>query len=144
MPDAPITSWKTVMLRAGRRTDKMQTYRCYYRCPECGIEWSTDLSNVANDDCLRCLSSDIPPLRHESITVTPGIRELAARISSALKFAEFAYVEDAEQKAYVIDRMVLALVGSRQAYDDWVSRFEDGDDGPETYQWPSGTPFQID
>lgn len=41
-------------------------------------------------------------------------------------------------KEYAIDQMVRALTGPK--YREWVAKFEDGEDGPETYNWETGTP----
>ena len=87
-----------------------------------------------------------------------------ARIEKALEFAEtYASTDGEHHKMWVIDQMVRALTGcpmaTLEAYDAghgqtyhyqgqgesevytrWVASFEDGEDGPETYEWDSGTP----
>ena len=41
-------------------------------------------------------------------------------------------------KQWVLDQVVRILTGDR--YNEWVKKFEDGEDGPQTYEWDVGIP----
>lgn len=41
-------------------------------------------------------------------------------------------------KMWVIDQMVRALAGDK--YDEWIKNFQNGEDGPNTYEWDVGIP----
>lgn len=80
------------------------------------------------------------------------------RIKKALDIAE--NLEGADHKQWIIDQMVRALTGcplvqrtakdwqghpytfeaqgESQEYLDWVAASEDGEDGPQTYEWDTG------
>lgn len=62
--------------------------------------------------------------------------DYAKRIVAALDIAENGGVDGADHKMWVIDQMVHALTG--EDYAQWVSEYEDGEDGPETYEWDTG------
>ena len=57
------------------------------------------------------------------------------RIETALKIAfRYSQIDGEHHKAWVIDRMVRALLGSDEAYDKFVRDYED--DGE--YEWDTG------
>ena len=59
------------------------------------------------------------------------------RIKAALDLAwKYGAIDGDHHKAWVIDQMVRVLVGD--GYDDWVSEWQRGDDGPHTYEWDRG------
>lgn len=58
------------------------------------------------------------------------------RIRMALGASLFGTTDGAHHKMWVIDQMVRALTGD--VYVDWVRAFEDGEDGPHTYEWDQG------
>ena len=39
-------------------------------------------------------------------------------------------------KQWVLDQIVRILTGD--GYDKWVAKFENGEDGPQTYEWDEG------
>ena len=59
--------------------------------------------------------------------------------SLALSCAErFSQIDGAHHKAWVIDQMCRYLLGDD--YEKFVQEFEDGEDGPHTYEWDTGIP----
>lgn len=59
------------------------------------------------------------------------------RIRKALTLANsFGQTDGDHHKAWVIDQMVRALLGSR--YDEWIMLSKAGDKGPNTYEWDEG------
>lgn len=60
----------------------------------------------------------------------------AEKILAALKIAEYGAFDGSHHKMWVIDQMVRALTGDR--YDEWVTAFKAGNDGPDTYEWDCG------
>ncbi len=48
----------------------------------------------------------------------------------------FRGIDGAHHKQWVLDQVVHALTGPR--YDEWVQKYQDGEDGPETYRWGIG------
>ena len=60
------------------------------------------------------------------------------RIEKALRVAmRFGNTDGEHHKAWVIDQMVRALTG--EGYEAWVAIKKDGEDGPNTYDWDTGT-----
>lgn len=68
------------------------------------------------------------------------------RIAAALAVAmTYGATDGAHHKQWVIDLMVRALTGcpaggldESEEYKQWVEQFEDGEDGPLTYEWDTG------
>ncbi len=83
------------------------------------------------------------------------------RISNALNYAfMFGQVDSAHHKAWTIDQMVRALTGcpevvveesdsqgfsysyttqgESEEYKQWVKKHNNGEDGPDTYEWYEG------
>lgn len=62
---------------------------------------------------------------------------LRARIDLATSTAfKYAQIDGAHHKAWVLDKMVRALLGPK--YDSWIRDYKRGDDGPQTYDWDEG------
>lgn len=62
---------------------------------------------------------------------------LEDRVQWALMVAaEFAGYDGSRHKQWVIDQMVKALTGDK--YEEWVRKFNSGDEGPDTYLWEEG------
>ncbi len=60
-----------------------------------------------------------------------------SKIETALEVAlRYGGIDGAHHKAWVIDQMVRALTGER--YAEWVREANDGEDGPNTYEWEGG------
>ena len=57
------------------------------------------------------------------------------RIAKALEIAEYGALDGSHHKMWVVDQMVRVLADD---YGEWVRQFEDGDDGPNTYDWDVG------
>ncbi len=70
----------------------------------------------------------------EYTALVQDAQEAAAKIKSALDLAE--NIDGAHHKQWIIDQMVRALTGS--GYQLWVTAYQDGEDGPETYAWDTG------
>lgn len=62
---------------------------------------------------------------------------MKSNVKKALRIAEMGCIEDAHHKMWVIDQMVRALTG--EDYDKWVKEYQQGVDGPYTYEWDEGT-----
>ena len=45
-------------------------------------------------------------------------------------------VDGAHHKQWLLDKIVREITGDN--YKKWVSEFQDGEDGPETYIWDEG------
>ena len=61
------------------------------------------------------------------------------KIEAALELAvRYGQSDGAHHKAWVIDQMVRALVGKK--YDAFIAEANDGEDGPDTYEWDVGIP----
>lgn len=64
---------------------------------------------------------------------------LTERIDEAIELAvKYGGIDGAHHKQWVIDQMVRALAGDR--YDAIVAEACNGEDGPNTYDWDTGTP----
>lgn len=61
------------------------------------------------------------------------------RIQAALDLAlSYGGIDGDHHKAWVIDQMVRAL--TVDDYEEWVKAAQDGEDGPDTYEWDEGIP----
>ena len=58
------------------------------------------------------------------------------KIAKALEIAQDGTIDGGWHKMWVIDQMVRAL--TRLKYKQWVREFEDGEDGPKSYEWDTG------
>lgn len=59
------------------------------------------------------------------------------RVLVALRYAvTYGQVDGEHHKSWVIDQMVRTLLGA--AYEEFVDRWSEGEDGPETYHWEEG------
>lgn len=62
----------------------------------------------------------------------------AERVQLATDLAlEFGQTDGSHHKAWVIDQMVRILTGDR--YEQVITEWREGEDGPETYSWDEGT-----
>lgn len=62
------------------------------------------------------------------------IGTLTERIDAAMAFAEsYGHIDGDHHKAWVIDQMVRALLGTRDRYVQWVLEYEG-----EDYDWGTG------
>jgi hypothetical protein len=61
----------------------------------------------------------------------------ADRIEIALDvITEFGQIDGDHHKTWVIDQVVRTLTGA--SYEQWVSAYQNGEDGPDTYDWDEG------
>ena len=61
------------------------------------------------------------------------------RIETALSFAwQYAQIDGAHHKMWVIDQMVRALCGSQEKYAEWVEVYETPLTSEEYYKWDRG------
>jgi hypothetical protein len=51
---------------------------------------------------------------------------------------EYGGCDGADHKQWTLDQVVQALCGSGPAYEEWVRRHNDGEDGPNTFHWGKG------
>ena len=58
------------------------------------------------------------------------------KIDEALEIAKSGTIDGGWHKMWVIDQMVKTLTGFK--YKQWVREFENGEDGPNTYEWDTG------
>ena len=76
-------------------------------------------------------------LAEREVAEMAGDKSLEGRVQEALRLAvEFGGYDGSHHKQWVIDQMVRALTGDQ--YEEWVERFNDGDEGPDTYLWEEG------
>ena len=62
--------------------------------------------------------------------------DFQGKIKEALEFIKnFAGNDGAHHKQWVLDQIVHILADD---YDQWRREFEDGEDGPHTYEWDDG------
>ena len=67
-------------------------------------------------------------------------RILEARIESALSYIDsYGGTDGAHHKQWVLDQVVRALL-TEDGYVEWVRKHNDGEDGPNTYEWDEGIP----
>ena len=60
------------------------------------------------------------------------------RIKQALELiANYGGIDGGHHKMWVLDQVVRIL--TEQEYDKWVELFQDGEYGPNTYEWDTGT-----
>jgi hypothetical protein len=60
-------------------------------------------------------------------------------IQLALNLIErFGGIDGAHHKQWVLDQVVRLLLGTEEAYAQWVEEMSDGEDGPNTYEWDVG------
>lgn len=65
------------------------------------------------------------------------IEALAERVREAQEIArDYGSIDGSHHKMWVIDQMVRALTGVD--YAAWVAEHNDGEDGPDTYEWDEG------
>ena len=78
------------------------------------------------------------PFRDLVKAARPREMNLAAeRIEGALEIArEYGWVEGDHHRAWAIDQIVRKLTGDQ--YPEFVKRFCQGEDGPNTYEWDVG------
>ncbi len=61
----------------------------------------------------------------------------AEAIDAALEtIDQFGGIDGAHHKQWVLDQVVRQLTGDD--YEPWVRQYNDGEDGPETYEWDVG------
>jgi hypothetical protein len=59
------------------------------------------------------------------------------KIDRALAYImEYGGVDGGHHKQWLLDQVVQMLADDK--YDDWVKFFENGEDGPQTYEWDRG------
>jgi len=90
----------------------------------------------------------------------PELKDMTEKDWALLMAFQHAQVDGAHHKTWVIDQMVRILngaeitvkeaewasgetvirwtVGSSDDYIEWVKKYADGEDGPETYEWEEG------
>lgn len=68
-----------------------------------------------------------------------ALLERVRRLEEALDIANrYGGIDGDHHKMWVIDQMVRALTGD--GYAAWVREHCEGEDGPQTYDWDTGTP----
>ena len=61
------------------------------------------------------------------------------RIDKALDVInQYGGIDGAHHKQWVLDQVVRTLLPDG-FYDEWVRQHNDGDEGPNTYEWEEGT-----
>lgn len=65
-----------------------------------------------------------------------------SRIAQALEFIQrYGGTDGGHHKQWVLDQVVrLLLGGDGEAYRAWRAAHDDGEDGPQTYEWEEGIP----
>jgi excisionase family DNA binding protein len=49
---------------------------------------------------------------------------------------QYGGIDGAHHKQWLLDQIVRILTGD--GYENWVAEYQDGEDGPETYEWDEG------
>lgn len=67
-------------------------------------------------------------------------REAEMRITEALDiiYRHGGHYGETHHQAWCIDQVVRTLCGTTHNYAAWVKEYEDGEDGPNTYEWHTG------
>ena len=61
------------------------------------------------------------------------------RIEEALELAQlYGQTDGDHHKAWVIDQIVQSLLGTREAYEEFLTQYNFGENGPNTYCWEEG------
>lgn len=47
-------------------------------------------------------------------------------------------IDGADHKQWVLDNIVRMLIETPEEYEKWVKDYQQGDEGPETYEWDKG------
>ena len=62
-----------------------------------------------------------------------------ARVEQALReIRNHGGFDGGHHKQWVLDQVVRHLTGTPERYRQWVREYEDGEDGPHTYEWDEG------
>lgn len=51
--------------------------------------------------------------------------------------SEYGGIDGAHHKQWLLDQIARTVSGD-VGYPDWVAAYQDGEDGPETYEWDTG------
>lgn len=49
---------------------------------------------------------------------------------------QYGGIDGGHHKKWLLDQIVRTLTGD--GYESWVKEYQDGEDGPETYEWDEG------
>ena len=49
-------------------------------------------------------------------------------------------IDGGHHKQWLIDKTVRILTGTAKEYSEWIDKYNNGEDGPDTYSWDQGTP----
>lgn len=61
----------------------------------------------------------------------------AEKIEKAIKIGlDWGGIDGGHHKMWTIDQMLRVLLGDK--YEEEIKKWEDGEDGPETYSWDEG------
>lgn len=52
---------------------------------------------------------------------------------------EYGGIDGGHHKQWLIDQIVRKLTETQDEYDNWIRKFNDGEDGPDTYEWELGS-----
>lgn len=52
--------------------------------------------------------------------------------------SQWGGIDGNHHKQWVLDQLIRLCCESESEYQEWVEKYEDGDDGPETYEWNEG------
>jgi hypothetical protein len=70
---------------------------------------------------------------------SPVVNSPIDRLTEALELVqEYGGIDGAHHKQWLLDQIVRILADS--GYDAWVADYQDGEDGPDTYEWDTGIP----
>jgi hypothetical protein len=87
----------------------------------------------------RLATAEFPANAFESLYdgVYQELEQLKARVNKAMDIiGQFGGIDGDHHRAWVIDQAVRALTGD--GYTEWVKMMNDGEDGPDTYEWDEG------
>lgn len=91
-----------------------------------------DLADARSEerDIARVYVNDLRAILAEIARLTEQVR-VAREIAR-----DYGSIDGSHHKMWVIDQMVRALTGDD--YAAWVAEHNDGEDGPDTYEWDEG------
>jgi hypothetical protein len=92
------------------------------------LQWLLDGSTFPNDGYEPLSPGDA--IYKEAQNMEPTERALDVIFS-------YGGIDGSHHKQWVLDQVVRALTGEK--YEEWVKKFEQGEDGPNTYSWDTGT-----
>lgn len=92
---------------------------------------------MSNDDQdLDLLRKIAPMFGYRPDIMAAEIIKLEDKLSKIEELVFLGSIAGDHHKAWIIDQILRIVTGDN--YEQWVKEFEDGEDGPHTYEWDVG------